>query len=213
MSSARFKKSKQCTGLVAGVGVNDFEGNVWENGKHIYEYKLWGDMLRRCYSEIRHKRQPTYIGCEVEDDLLSFTNFYNFVNSSVGFGKKDDNGHPFQMDKDILSGNNKHYTRDFICFVPREINNFFVKSNKISSQLPTGVYLRKSSGRYHTKITVSGKAKHLGFYSTPEEAFLVYKEAKENRAKELAEKWKNDVDHRIYDCLMNYEVSSNELRS
>lgn len=211
MSSARYKKSKQGVGLVAGVGVNDFEGNVWEHGSHIYEYKLWGDMLRRCYSEGRQKKQPTYIGCVVEDHLLSFTNFYNFVNSSIGFGQKDDNGHPFQMDKDILGGFNKHYARDFICFVPREINNFFVKSNKSHAQLPTGVYLRKSSGRYHTKITVSGKAKHLGFYSTPEEAFYVYKEAKENRAKELAGKWQNKVDHRIYDYLMNYEVSIDGL--
>jgi len=39
-----------------------------------------------------------------------------------------------------------------------------------------------------------------------EEAFAVYKEAKELHIKSLAEKWKNDLDPRVYKALMNYVV-------
>ena len=37
-------------------------------------------------------------------------------------------------------------------------------------------------------------------------AFLAYKQAKENRAKELAEKWRGQIDNRVYEKLINYKV-------
>ncbi len=39
-----------------------------------------------------------------------------------------------------------------------------------------------------------------------DEAFSVYKIAKENHLKDLAEKWKGKIDNRAYDALINYEV-------
>ncbi len=37
-------------------------------------------------------------------------------------------------------------------------------------------------------------------------AFIAYKQAKENRAKELAEKWRGQIDNRVYEKLINYKV-------
>ena len=46
----------------------------------------------------------------------------------------------------------------------------------------------------------------LGYFSTPEEAFYTYKTAKELYIKDIANKWKDQVDPRVYEALMNYQV-------
>ena len=43
--------------------------------------------------------------------------------------------------------------------------------------------------------------------NTPEQAFLAYKIAKESYIKEVAEKWRDQIDPRVYNTLMNYEVN------
>ena len=50
------------------------------------------------------------------------------------------------------------------------------------------------------------KDRYLGYYNTPEEAFLVYKEAKEKRIKEVANKWKGKISDNVYEALINWHV-------
>ena len=47
----------------------------------------------------------------------------------------------------------------------------------------------------------------IGRYTTPEEAFQAYKQAKEAYIKEVANKWKDQIDNRVYEALMNWGVS------
>ena len=51
-----------------------------------------------------------------------------------------------------------------------------------------------------------GKREYLGFFKTEIEAFNAYKVAKEAFVKEQAEKWKDQIDPRAYEALMNYQV-------
>ena len=51
-----------------------------------------------------------------------------------------------------------------------------------------------------------GKSQYLGLFKTEIEAFNAYKIAKENYLKELAEKWKGQIDYRAHNALMNYQV-------
>ena len=46
----------------------------------------------------------------------------------------------------------------------------------------------------------------MGFYCTPEEAFYAYKQAKEDYIKEVANKWKDQIDPRVYEALMNWTI-------
>ena len=46
----------------------------------------------------------------------------------------------------------------------------------------------------------------MGTYNTSEEAFNAYKQAKEAYIKEVAEKWKDKIDPRVYDALVSYQV-------
>ena len=56
-------------------------------------------------------------------------------------------------------------------------------------------------------MSAYSKLKYLGRYNTPEQAFLAYKIAKESYIKEVAEKWRDQIDPRVYNTLMNYEVN------
>ena len=50
------------------------------NGKYNHKdypiiYDAWHDMIRRCYYTGYHKKNPTYIDCEVCDEWLNFQDF------------------------------------------------------------------------------------------------------------------------------------------
>lgn len=51
-----------------------------------------------------------------------------------------------------------------------------------------------------------GKAIKLGRFDTPEDAFQAYKTAKEASIKNLAIKWKDKIDNRLYLAMMCYIV-------
>ena len=48
--------------------------------------------------------------------------------------------------------------------------------------------------------------KYLGLFITPEQAFNAYKPFKEALCKELALKWKDEIDPRVYEAMMKWEV-------
>ena len=55
-------------------------------------------------------------------------------------------------------------------------------------------------------MSIMGIRKMLGIFKTEIEAFNAYKKAKESFVKEQADKWKDQIDERAYEALMNYEV-------
>ena len=46
----------------------------------------------------------------------------------------------------------------------------------------------------------------IGHFDTEIEAFKAYKKVKESRLKDVAELYKDKIDHRVYDALMKYQV-------
>ena len=59
-------------------------------------------------------------------------------------------------------------------------------------------------------LSINGKGKSCGEYITAEEAFCAYKKAKEKYIQEITNKWKDQIDVRVYEALMNYEVEIND---
>ena len=51
-----------------------------------------------------------------------------------------------------------------------------------------------------------GGDKHLSYHDNEWSTFIAYKKAKENRAKELAEKWRGQIADRVSEKLINYKV-------
>ena len=189
---------------VYGVGILGTKYQAKINGVITKEYDLWHSMLQRCYSDAYQKKQPTYEGCEVSDNFKSYEYFYEWCHRQVGFDNKD-----WHLDKDLLFKGNKLYSEYTCVFLPREINILFTTRVRFRGDSPIGVHFSNGEGKYVAQIS-DGKSKgnrtHLGLFNDEYSAFCAYKEAKEIKIKEIAEKWKGKIDDRAYDALINYQV-------
>ena len=188
--------------LVYGVGFNDKTRPAKVDGKIVKEYDLWQSMLKRCFNENCQNKQPTYKGCNVSDNFLNYAYFYDWCHEQVGFGKVDDKGRYWQLDKGLLFVGNKTYSETACVFVPNEINLFFNNHGNARGEYPVGVSFYKQSGKFKAQCTVNGKLQHLGYFDTPEEAFAVYKPFKESLCKQLALKWQSEIDERLFNAMM-----------
>ena len=130
------------------------------------------------------------------------TSFIEDVSKMKGYGFEG-----WQLDKDILVKGNKLYSKDACCFVPLEVNLLLIKRDNHRGEWPVGVDFHKASGRFRAKLRINGKRKHLGYFTTPDEAFFAYKTAKEAQIKVVAEKWKHQLDERVFQALLDYEVN------
>lgn len=187
---------------VCGVGYLGEYSTLDKDGNTTKEYTAWRCMLERCYG---NKELEAYKYCIVSEEFHNASYFKDWYNKQYGAHRED-----FHLDKDILSGDCKVYAEDTCVLVPQEVNSFFVKHNnkKVKSNLPTGVmYNPKNTSRPFTAMySGNGGDKHVSYHDNEWSAFLAYKQAKENRAKELAEKWRGQIDDRVYEKLINYKV-------
>ena len=91
-------------------------------------------------------------------------------------------------------------------FVPHEINSFFIDCGNARGEYPIGVYFNKTSGKFQAYCTVNSKQQHLGYFNTPEEAFAAYKPFKEALCKQLTLKWQSEIDERLFNAMMSWQV-------
>lgn len=185
---------------VYGVGVFGTKYPAKLNGVIQKEYSLWTDMLKRCYDAKEHYRYPNYIGCSVSENFKSYEYFYEWCQKQVGFGNPG-----WHLDKDLLVKGNKVYSEDTCVFLPPELNTVLTTAGSIRGQLPIGVQLSKS-GNYISSYNLGGVHFHGGTFYSVEEAFVHYKQAKEQYLQHLAYKWKGYIDHRAYYALLYYSV-------
>ena len=187
---------------VRGVGVIGDKYPITINSVKTKEYMLWQGLLQRCYSTTLKKKYPTYEGCEVSDKFKSYEYFYEWCHKQVGFDNKD-----WHLDKDLLIKGNKVYSENTCVFIPQEINSLLVKREASRGENLIGVYWDKTKKAFRATVRKNkGKSEHLGYFKTEIEAFKAYKTAKESFVKEQANEWKDRIDPRAYNALMNYTV-------
>ena len=179
---------------VFGVGfLGDEKGFL--NGDATPIYRTWNRLMERCYSQQRKNRNKHYEQCTSSENFKNFTFFKKWCEKQVG---SDQEG--WHLDKDILVKGNKIYSEDTCCFVPLEINNLFTLSGAKRGSYLIGVSY--CNGSFVARM----KNVHIGTFKTELEAFYAYKAAKEAKVKKIANKWKDKIDKRVYDTLMNYQV-------
>ncbi len=189
-----------------GVGyLGETNANSNISGDMLKSYDVWSGMLYRCYNTKYLITHPTYKDCKVCDEWLCYSNFKEWYDKHY-YEVEDE---VMNLDKDILVKGNKIYSPDTCIFVPRRINSIFSGHSKIREKsLPKGVtrYTYKSKIQYISTIFINGRNKILGRFNTPEEAFLVYKEAKEKEIKRVADLYKDKIPQKLYEAMYDWKV-------
>lgn len=190
---------------VRGVGVVDVPFSVKVGGKHIWQYRVWYNMLIRCFDEKYKLRKPTYSAVTCANDWLSFGNFLEWCNKETGFfGRKDG----FELDKDIIKRGNTIYSQEHCAFVPSVVNSLLTDHRGKRGDNPVGVHFHKRDGVFNASLTRFGSVKHLGAFSSAEDAFQAYKIAKEAHIKVIALQHKASLKPAVFESLMNWEILS-----
>jgi hypothetical protein len=159
-------------------------------------------MIHRSYSDKLQIKQPAYKGCTVAEEWHNFQTFAKWFDENY----YEVEGERMELDKDILVKGNKHYSPETCVFVPKTLNTLLIKASVRRGLLPIGV--SKNNGKYQANCynTSVGKLEYLGRFDNPEDAFLVYKEYKEQNIKKVAEDYKSRIPEILYSALVNYKV-------
>jgi hypothetical protein len=151
---------KKC--LVHGVGINDADYVVQPtvNGKKVFckVYLCWYNMIARCYGSSVQKKQPTYIGCTVCEEWLTFSNFKKWMEAQDWQGK--------HLDKDIICAGNKIYCPEFCCFLDPVVNTFVTDSGASRGDFLIGVSKTKDRPALRARCNnpITKIPEYLGYF-------------------------------------------------
>ena len=180
--------------LVFGVGNNNADYVVqiketigYEGGKQKQKqvwicpcYRAWKNMLKRCYSAKEQERNPTYKGCSVSDDWLTFSNFKAWMEKQQWEG--------LHLDKDLLFEGNKLYSPDTCVFVSQMLNKFTTDRGATRGEWLIGVNWDKGTNKFKSQCSnpFTNKNEHLGLFTCEQEAHNAWLKRKLELAHELA---------------------------
>ena len=179
-----------------GVGINDadYVTNPSINGKRVAcpFYKVWQNMLMRCYSLAYQKKRPTYIECSVCDEWLTFSNFKTWMKTKSWKDK--------QLDKDILIEGNKVYSPSSCIFVSKQLNSFMNDHGAKRGACLIGCYWNKRDKKYQSQCRnpFSNKIENLGLFTNEQTAHEAWKTRKHELSCEYAE---HQADSRVANAL------------
>lgn len=157
--------------IVYGVGyVGNTKASI--NGKHKPLYKVWNDILARCYSP-NSKDYNNYgaAGVIVCDRWLSFENFEFDAQFLPGYQDMINNPNiPYHLDKDILQENiptnQKVYSPTTCMWIPASDNIMQSKMENKDKRQSKYFYTYPDKGRYNIRIRNkdTGENKTYGTY-------------------------------------------------
>lgn len=189
--------------MIYGIGINDADYLVKPRIEGTNKrmscpfYLRWKEMLRRCYSEKEHLRNPTYKDCEVVEEWKYFSNFKSWMENQDWEGK--------HLDKDILVPGNKTYGPNTCIFVEDKINLLLVKCDIRRGKYPLGVSPAVRGDKIYYQSHMGRN--YLGFFDNILEAHRSWQIEKCNHIKQVASNQNNLV---LKNALM--EISNNILK-
>ena len=192
--------------LVYGVGINDADYVVKKmetievNGKRKRKivwycpyYRVWNNMLERCYSTKCQEKYPTYKGCSVSEEWLTFSVFKSWMEEQDWKG--------MQLDKDMLFEGNKVYSAETCVFVTQVVNSFTIDRGNDRGEWLIGVNLNKRVGKFMSRCSnpFTKKREHLGYFTCEVEAHQAWIKRKLELAHLLAAE---QTDERVAKALI-----------
>ena len=193
--------------LVYGVCINDadyvtrkvetIEVNGVRKQKLVWTcpfYRVWVNMLERCYSTRYQDTRPTYKGCSVSEGWLTFSVFKCWME------KQDWEG--MQLDKDLLLEGNKVYSKETCVFVTSVVNSFTSDCRASRGECSIGVCWNKKNGKFVSRCCnpFTKKNEYLGLFDCELEAHQTWLNRKLELATLLAEE---QTDSRVAKALIS----------
>ena len=202
--------------LVYGVGINDanYVTRKWETAGYVngvrkrklvwecHYYRSWKGMLMRCYLAKYQEKYPTYVGCSVSEEWLTFSVFKMWMESQDWECK--------HLDKDLLFEGNKVYSAETCAFVTPTVNTFSNDCGASKGECLIGVCWHKGVGKYQSQCRnpFNKKNEYLGLFTSELEAHQEWLKRKLEFAHLLAAE---QTDERVAKALVerytNYEVT------
>lgn len=133
-------------------------------------YSVWHSMMRRCYSPQLDCHKINYADVEVSPEWFNYQVFADWYEEKIKIYKGSDI--QTELDKDLLVPGNRIYSASTCCIVPAEVNKIIKKFIKTNENTPLGV--RKNGNGYAARMSVNGRFKCFGTYSTVAEAQHAY---------------------------------------
>lgn len=155
----------------------------------LREYDHWRRMLQRSYDEKWKALHPTYEDCEVE---ISWWDYQDFAKDFHECQYRPEHS---DLDKDLLVIGNKVYSKELCVYLPEEINKTIIITGSVSRWHPrdevfeyncNGIYLARSSSK-----TELGE---------------LWVNAKTDRIKYLADKYKDVLAPIAYQTLIDFQI-------
>lgn len=187
--------------LIYGVATNSRgKYKTAIDGKITKAYHAWQNMLQRVYCSKYHAINPTYVGCSVTELWLEYQEFAEW------FSNHRYSNRGYHLDKDLLIPGNKIYAPDRCVFVPQQLNNLLLDNGAARGKFLQGVSFDEQRNKFMARIVVDGRQKNLGRFGNELEAYIVYKKAKEENVKRMANHWRDDIADEVYHALMLWEL-------
>ncbi len=195
--------------------IEDFKNakGLWAKSKNIngIQYNtisgsLWRDMNSRCLPNgSAQKHRPKYRGFSVSESFKDFQYFVSWHIGQIGYNLTG-----YQLDKDFLRGSNNQYSEYNCVLIPKELNVFLTLNKSNKGKCKSGVSFQKDISKFRAEINIDGVRKYLGVFLLEEDAFLAYKEAKENEAKRWAKRLQDGeyiVDQRVINNSLEWSLN------
>lgn len=201
-SYSEFKEGKvhnPCTpGKYGNITGNKYPTKI--NGIRLKEYDTWIGLFHRI-NDILKQRNRTYENVTICDEWYYYPNFYEWIIKQPNYNLWKKSEKDWAIDKDILSDpNNKIYSPDTCCLVPRYINDVIRKRTNKNDDLPNGV--SKNGKGYAVRHVLSGST----YFTDLDEAIKAYKKYKKDRIIKTAQQAYNnkEITEKCYYGLLNY---------
>lgn len=146
-------------------------------GKLYRHYIAWSRMIERCYCPKYQGKNPTYIGCSVDERWRSASAFAEWFCDFQAEHYNDFVG-KLDLDKDLLIHGNKIYSPETCLLVPHWLNTLFIDCKAIRGEWPVGVSFSKHAKKFQANIRHNMRQKYLGIFDDPHSAHLAWRKAK-----------------------------------
>lgn len=155
----------------------------------------WRGIIQRAFSKLEKDQRPNTVDVTIHEDWCNFQKFAEWAVCQKGYGK-----YKFEIDKDLIVLGNSHYSPDFCCYLPREINTRLPKRYGSFDK----VYYYSDKNRYKAFYTDSSGKKKSIIGSTYSEVSMTRKILVNKMIKDISEKYFKDLDEVVVNRLSNY---------